>query len=159
MSHRGGNLEKRRITFLIHQILGAILSVVLIGVMALLVVENYMALGWGIFFIGYYFILLILDTYWSTGIIFIKRRWRYWVKTRDDADLFKKIKDPQEFQYWKRFHQRRIALSFLGFFYFLALGIWGFLVTNQLGILLFIIVFVAILIVVTFLRYPDILLK
>lgn len=159
MPHRAGKLASRRTLFLIQRIFAVIFCIVFIGFIAYLVVDHLMSLGWGIFFIGYLVFLMILDFYWSTGIILVRRRWLYWVKTRDDADFFKKIKDPKEYRYWKQFYLRRIALLFIAMGYILAWGIWLLVETNQVALLIICIVLLVIVIVGTFYRFSDILLK
>jgi hypothetical protein len=159
MRYWGWTYKHMRGGFLLHEILGIILSLFYIGLLVYLVVENRLDLGWGIFFLSYFIFVLILELKWDTGILLIKKRFAYWMKIRDDADLFKKLKDPQKFKFWKKFYQRRIIVVFLYLFYLLAWGIWGFLAYNQWEVLLFSIIFVAIMAVVAYLAYPDILRK
>jgi hypothetical protein len=159
MREWGWRYKNRRTIFLIHRFLGIIFSIIFIGLLVYFMIENFIALGWGIFFIGFFIFLLILDIKWDTGVLLSKRRWQYWMKTRDDANLLRKLKDPEKYRYWNRFYQRRIGIIFLFLFYILTWGIWGFLAYNQWEALLFIIIFDAIMVVVAFLAYSDILLK
>lgn len=157
MSHQEGKLERQRKSFLIRNILDSIVCIIFIGLLVWLTACGIFSLGWGIFFIAYSVFLIALDFFWESNILFIKKRWRYWMKTRDDADLFKKIKDPQERRYWKKFYQKQITLTILGLIYFIFLSVWGFMVTQKLEILLFIFVFIAIAIPCILLKYWDIL--
>jgi len=131
MPHQEGKLEKRRTGFLIRSVLGFIASGIIIGSIVWLNLEKILDLGWGIFFLRYFIIFLIIDSYWETGIILTKHRWLEWIKTRDDADFLKHLKDPQEYQYWKRFYQRHILIYFLFLIYLLFWGIWGFTVSQN----------------------------
>jgi hypothetical protein len=157
MPHQEGKLERQRKSFLIRNILDLIACIIFIVLLVWLTESGIFSLDWGIFFITYFIFLIALDFFWESNIIFIKKRWLYWMKTRDDADLFKKIKDPQEHRYWKNHYQKQITLTILGLIYFIFLGIWGFTVTQKLEVLLFIFVFIAIAIPCILFKYWEIL--
>jgi MFS family permease len=159
MPHQEGKLEKRHTWFLLRSIFGFIASGLIIAGIVGLVVIKLLDLGWGIFFLSYFIILLILDIYWETDIILIKHRWLEWIKTRDDADFLKNIKESQEYRYWKRFYQRRVVFMILYLIFILFWGIWGFIVSQKFEVLLLFIIFVVIFGVRVLLKYPDVLRK
>ncbi len=145
-AYRRGKVWKRYKERHAHHLLtGIFLIILFIVILLYLISANFISPEWGTFFLGYFIFLLILDFYWDIGVFFYRKRWRDWVRTANFGEFSRKDKGSQEFPHWYKYYQRRVVYLFLGLGYFLVWGIWGFLVTQKLEILLIIIALVVII--------------